>query len=159
MRTKHSVLGNHLPVEHDYKLLPSACSTFEEKNPGSIAKCETDGDSHFTRFLILFHAQAQRCVKGGKHVFAIDGAFTKPDSQFKGQLLNISGFDANGQVVTIGYALVETEVHVFECQTQNYVEIRMKLCALIPWLVNMPFYTFCCRILITTTGFWIISRN
>ena len=97
MRTKHSVLGNHLPVEHDYKLLPSACSTFEEKNPGSIAKCETDGDSHFTRFLILFHAQAQRCVKGGKHVFAIDGAFTKPDSQFKGQLLNISGFDANGR--------------------------------------------------------------
>ena len=47
--------------------------------------------------------------RGGKLVFSTDGAHTKPQSGFKGQLLNMSGVDSNGNVVSLAYALVRQE--------------------------------------------------
>ena len=42
-------------------------------------------------------------------MWATDGAFCKPASGFPGQLLNLTGLDAQGSPVTVGYALVLRE--------------------------------------------------
>ena len=47
--------------------------------------------------------------RGGKFCWATDGAFCKPAAGFPGQLLNLTGLDAQGSPVTIGYALVLRE--------------------------------------------------
>lgn len=108
-RQPASVLTPSQNADHDYKYLESFCHFLETKNPGTQAKVSAHEDGSFQRMAWGLHAQAVRCDRSGKRVFSFDAAHFKPNSRHRGVALNASGFDCNGQPVTFGAGVSDTE--------------------------------------------------
>ncbi|CAA0827159.1 Unknown protein, partial [Striga hermonthica] len=83
-------------------------SAVRETNPGSIADCEIDSfDNKFRRLFICFHACLVGFLTDCRPLIFLDGTLIK--SKCKGCLLSAVSKDANDDLFTIAFVVVDAE--------------------------------------------------
>ncbi|XP_073125313.1 uncharacterized protein [Henckelia pumila] len=91
-----------------YDKLRWYCSAIKETNPGSIVECEIEQCSNkFKRLFICFNACATGFVHGCRPLVFLDGTHIK--SKHKGNILVAVVKDANDDLFTLAYAVVDAE--------------------------------------------------
>ncbi|XP_073133346.1 uncharacterized protein [Henckelia pumila] len=83
------------------------CDALKQTNPGSWADCEVDEMNKFRRLFISLHACIVGFVKGCRPLIFLDGTHIK--NKFKGCILSAVTKDANDDLFTLAFAVVEAE--------------------------------------------------
>ncbi|XP_073119794.1 uncharacterized protein [Henckelia pumila] len=101
----HDVYG----TEKDcYDKLRWYCRNVRETNPGSVAEYEIDAlTNKFKRLFICFNACASDFATGFRPMIFLDGTHIK--NKYKGSILVAVGKDANDDLFTLAYSVVDAE--------------------------------------------------
>ncbi|XP_073311436.1 uncharacterized protein [Primulina huaijiensis] len=83
------------------------CDALKQTNPGSWDDCEVDQMNKFRRLFISLHACIVGFVKGCRPLIFLDGTHIK--NKFKGCILSAVTKDANDDLFTLAFAVVEAE--------------------------------------------------
>ncbi|XP_075091460.1 protein FAR-RED ELONGATED HYPOCOTYL 3-like [Nicotiana tabacum] len=92
--------------EESYKLLSSYLYMMKSKNPGTYTNIKIDDNN---RFLYMFYTYASS-IAGWNHcrpVIAVDATFLK--SKYRGVLMISVSKDANNQIFSLAFGIVESE--------------------------------------------------
>ncbi|XP_073128536.1 uncharacterized protein [Henckelia pumila] len=101
----HDIHGTN---EECYDRLRWYCSAVKKTNPGSIVECDIDLlTKKFRRLFICFHACAVGFVRGCRPLIFLDSTHIK--NKYKGCILVVVSKDANDDLFTIAYAVVDAE--------------------------------------------------
>ncbi|XP_073120960.1 uncharacterized protein [Henckelia pumila] len=101
----HEILGTD---EGCYDRLRWYCDAVKKTNPGSVVQCEIEPlTKKFRRLFICFHACAVGFVSGCRPLIFLDGTHIK--NKYKGCILVAVSKDANDDLFTIAYAIVDAE--------------------------------------------------
>lgn len=91
-----------------YDKLRWYCRAVKETNPGSFVECEIDPmTKKFRRLFICFHACVVGFISGCRPLIFLDGTHIK--NKYKGCLLVAVAKDANDDIFTLAYAVVDAE--------------------------------------------------
>ncbi|XP_073137618.1 uncharacterized protein [Henckelia pumila] len=91
-----------------YDKLRWYCHAVKETNPGSFVGCEIDPmTKKFQRLFICFHACLVGFTSGCRPLLFLDGCHIK--NKYKGSLLVAVAKDANDDLFTLAYAVVDAE--------------------------------------------------
>ncbi|KAL1202075.1 hypothetical protein V5N11_015018 [Cardamine amara subsp. amara] len=94
--------------EEEYRLLPQYCDEIRRTNPGSTAVVHVNPiDGSFQHLYISFQASISGFVNACRPVIALDK--TSLTSKYQGTLLLASGFDGDGAVFPLAFAIVNEE--------------------------------------------------
>ncbi|XP_073151968.1 uncharacterized protein [Henckelia pumila] len=101
----HDIYG----TEKDcYDKLRWYCRNVRETNPGSVAEYEIDAlTNKFKRLFICFNACANGFSTGCRPMIFLDGTHIK--NKYKGSILVAVGKDANDNLFTLAYSVVDAE--------------------------------------------------
>ncbi|XP_073127419.1 uncharacterized protein [Henckelia pumila] len=98
----------HGTDEGSYDKLRWYCQNVKETNPGSFVECEIDPMTQkFRRLFICFHACLVGFISGCRPLIFLDGTHIK--NKYKGCLLVTVAKDANDDIFTLAYAVVDAE--------------------------------------------------
>ncbi|XP_075473495.1 uncharacterized protein LOC142504537 [Primulina tabacum] len=101
----HDIYGTD---KGSYDKLRWYCHAVKETNPGSFVECEIDSMTNkFRRLFICFHACLVGFISGCRPLLFLDGTHIK--NKYKGFLLGVVAKDANDDVFTLAYAIVDAE--------------------------------------------------
>ncbi|XP_019246403.1 PREDICTED: uncharacterized protein LOC109226055 [Nicotiana attenuata] len=89
-----------------YKKMPTYLYKLEYANPGSVTRLHTEGDESFLYAFIAMYASIRGWVYCRPTV-VVDGSFLK--STYRGTILTASTQDAEGQILPLAYATVDSE--------------------------------------------------
>ncbi|XP_019232695.1 PREDICTED: uncharacterized protein LOC109213357 [Nicotiana attenuata] len=90
-----------------YKKMPTYLYMLEYANPGSVTRLHTEGDGSFLYAFIAIYASIRGWVYCRPTV-VVDGSFLK--STYRGTILTASTQDAEGQILPLAYAIVDSEM-------------------------------------------------
>ncbi|KAL0732408.1 hypothetical protein Bca4012_008617 [Brassica carinata] len=94
--------------EEEYRLLPQYCDEIVRANPGSVAVVHANPiDERFLQVFVSFRASITGFLTACRPLIALDKAVLK--SKYPGTLLVASGFDGDGGVLPLAYAVVNEE--------------------------------------------------
>ncbi|XP_078436837.1 uncharacterized protein LOC144707542 [Wolffia australiana] len=94
--------------EEGYRLLPQYCDQIRRTNPGSIANVYGNPDDNcFRRLFISFYASIFGFVNACRPLIGLDRSPLK--SKYLGTLLLASGFDGDGALFPLAFAVVDEE--------------------------------------------------
>ncbi|XP_073137771.1 uncharacterized protein [Henckelia pumila] len=98
----------HGTEKGSYDKLRWYCHAVKETNPGSYAEYEIDTvTNRFDRLFICFHACLVGFVCGCRPLIFLDGTHIK--NKYKGSILVVVAKDANDDLFTLAYAVVDAE--------------------------------------------------
>ncbi|XP_019262296.1 PREDICTED: uncharacterized protein LOC109240126 [Nicotiana attenuata] len=89
-----------------YKKMPTYLYMLKYANPGSVTRLHTEGDGSFLYAFIAIYASIRGWVYCRPTV-VVDGSFLK--STYRGTILTASTQDAEGQILPLAYAIVDSE--------------------------------------------------
>ncbi|XP_070025065.1 uncharacterized protein [Nicotiana sylvestris] len=95
-----------LSPSESYKKMPTYLYMLEYANPGSVTRLHTEGDGSFLYAFIAIYASIRGWVYCRSTV-VVDGSFLK--STYRGTILTASTQDAEGQILPLAYAIVDSE--------------------------------------------------
>ncbi|XP_010905453.1 uncharacterized protein [Elaeis guineensis] len=94
--------------EEGYRLLPQYCEQVKRTNPGSIASVyRNDIDNCFKHLFISYYASIYGFVNACRPLIGLDRAVLK--SKYLGTLLLATGFDGDGAIFPLAFAVVDEE--------------------------------------------------
>ncbi|XP_074588619.1 uncharacterized protein LOC141844477 [Curcuma longa] len=103
--TMHDIHGTD---KGSYDKLRWYCHAVKETNSGSYAECEIDPMTNkFRRLFMCFHACLIGFISGCRPLIFLDGTHIK--NKYKGCLLVAVAKDANDDIFTLAYAVVDAE--------------------------------------------------
>ncbi|ESQ36238.1 hypothetical protein EUTSA_v10006911mg [Eutrema salsugineum] len=108
-RGKERIMATlHGSFEEEYRLLPQYCDEIRRTNPGSIAVVHADPtDERFQQLFICFRASISGFLNACRPLIALDKTLLK--SKYPGTLLLATGFDGDGAVLPLAFAIVNEE--------------------------------------------------
>ncbi|CAA7026394.1 unnamed protein product [Microthlaspi erraticum] len=94
--------------DEEYRLLPQYCEEIKRTNPGSVAVVHANPiDESFQQLFISFQASISGFLNSCRPLIALDKACLK--SKYPGTLLLATGFDGDGAVFPLAFAIVNEE--------------------------------------------------
>ncbi|XP_018486949.1 uncharacterized protein LOC108857459 [Raphanus sativus] len=94
--------------EEEYRLLPQYCHEIVRANPGSVALVHANPiDERFQQVFVSFKPSITGFLTSCRPLIALDKAVLK--SKYPGTLLVASGFDGDGGVLPLAYAVVSED--------------------------------------------------
>ncbi|XP_010522033.1 PREDICTED: uncharacterized protein LOC104800807 [Tarenaya hassleriana] len=113
--------------EEDYRLLPQYCDQIRSTNPGSIASVHGNPvDGSFQQLFISFRASISGFLNACRPLIALDKTVLK--SKYLGTLLIATGFDGDGAVFPLAFAVIDEENdrnwHWFLLELHQLLEIN-----------------------------------
>lgn len=94
--------------EEEYRLLPQYCDEIRRSNPGSVAVVHVNPiDGCFQHLFISFQASISGFLNACRPLIALDSTVLK--SKYPGTLLLATGFDGDGAVFPLAFAIVNEE--------------------------------------------------
>ncbi|KAG7568885.1 Zinc finger SWIM-type [Arabidopsis thaliana x Arabidopsis arenosa] len=94
--------------EEDYRLLPRYCDQIKRTNPGSVAVVHgSPVDGSFQQLFISFQASIGGFLNACRPLIGLDRTVLK--SKYVGTLLLATGFDGDGAVFPLAFALISEE--------------------------------------------------
>ncbi|XP_010486585.1 PREDICTED: uncharacterized protein LOC104764697 isoform X1 [Camelina sativa] len=113
--------------EEEYRLLPQYCDEIRRTNPGSVAVVHANPiDGTFQHLFISFQASITGFVNACRPLIALDK--TSLQSKYPGTFLLAAGFDGDGAVFPLAFAIVNEESdsnwHMFLSELRKILEVN-----------------------------------
>lgn len=113
--------------EEEYRLLPQYCDEIRRSNPGSVAVVHVNPiDGCFEHLFISFQASISGFLNACRPLIALDSTLLK--SKYPGTLLLATGFDGDGAVFPLAFAIVNEENdsnwHRFLSELRNILDVN-----------------------------------